>query len=100
MMQAFLNLEAISKMFETGFAVYFSRSRNKIWLKGESSDNRQKIEKVYYNRKEFFFVYVVSQKLAACHEGYYSCFFRKIETDRSFTQIDFDRKFQPEKVYG
>lgn len=61
LMQAFLNLEAISKMFETGFAVYFSRSRNKIWLKGESSDNRQKIEKVYYNRKEFFFVYVVSQ---------------------------------------
>ena len=100
LMQAFVNVEALSKTFETGFANYFSRSRNKIWLKGESSDNRQIVEKVYYNEKEAFFVYMVKQKLAACHEGFYSCFFRKIEADRSFTQIDFDRKFKPEKVYG
>lgn len=100
LMQAFINLEALKKTFETGFANYFSRSRNKIWLKGESSDNRQKILHIYFSQKGSFFVYVVDQKIAACHEGFYSCFFRKVELDGSFTQIDFDRKFLPEKVYG
>jgi phosphoribosyl-AMP cyclohydrolase len=100
LMQAYLNLEALSETFKTGYANYFSRSRNKIWLKGESSDNKQKINKVFYSEQDSFFVYSVSQNLAACHEGFYSCFFRKINTDGSFEQIDFDRKFKPEKVYG
>lgn len=100
LMQAFLNLEALKQTLDTGFANYFSRSRNKIWLKGESSDNKQKILNLYYSQKGSFFVYIVNQKSAACHEGFYSCFFRKMEADGQFIQIDFDRKFLPEKVYG
>ncbi len=100
LMQAFLNSMALAETFKTGYATYFSRSRNKIWLKGESSDNKQELVEAYYTEKNSFFVYVVKQKTAACHEGFYSCFFRKINPDGHFTQIDFDRKFKPEKVYG
>ena len=99
-MQAFVNTTALSETFRTGFANYFSRSRNKIWLKGESSDNRQEIVDVYNSVGNSFFIYVVKQKIAACHEGFYSCFYRKLNQDQSLTQIDFDRKFKPEKVYG
>ena len=100
LMQAFVNTTALSETFRTGFANYFSRSRNKIWLKGESSDNRQEIVDVYNSVGNSFFIYVVKQKIAACHEGFYSCFYRKLNQDQSLTQIDFDRKFKPEKVYG
>ncbi|MBP9885449.1 MAG: phosphoribosyl-AMP cyclohydrolase [Leptospiraceae bacterium] len=100
LMQAFVNKEALENTLNTGFANYFSRSRNKIWLKGESSDNKQKILNIYFSQKGSFFIYVVNQKKAACHEGFYSCFFRKMELNGGFTQIDFDRKFLPEKVYG
>jgi phosphoribosyl-AMP cyclohydrolase len=100
LMQAFINSEALAETFRTKYANYFSRSRNKIWLKGESSDNKQELIEVFQSENKTFFVYVVKQKLAACHEGFYSCFFRKLNSDMSFTQIDFDRKFKPEKVYG
>jgi phosphoribosyl-AMP cyclohydrolase len=100
LMQAFLNSHSLSETFGTKFANYFSRSRNKNWLKGESSDNKQEILEVYFSEKDSFFVYVVKQKMAACHEGFYSCFYRKINSDKSLIQIDFDRKFKPEKVYG
>lgn len=98
LMQAFVNEEALEKTLESGFAVYFSRSRNKIWLKGESSNNKQKIIDIQY--ADSFFVYIVKQDLAACHEGFYSCFYRQLLADGSIAQIDFDRKFLPDKVYG
>jgi phosphoribosyl-AMP cyclohydrolase len=100
LMQAYLNIGALSETFKTGYANYFSRSRNKIWLKGESSDHKQEMIQVEYSSKNSLFIYVVKQSIAACHDGFYSCFYRKINLDGSFSQIDFDRKFEPEKVYG
>jgi phosphoribosyl-AMP cyclohydrolase len=58
LMQAFVNTTALSETFRTGFANYFSRSRNKIWLKGESSDNRQEIVDVYNSVGKFFFLFM------------------------------------------
>lgn len=90
LMQAFLNQTALNKSFETGFGYYFSRSRNSLWFKGETSNSTQIIKTIYFDDKNQFFVYVVKQNLAACHDGYYSCFYRKFENE-NLTQIDFKK---------
>jgi phosphoribosyl-AMP cyclohydrolase len=99
LMQAFLNAKALAKTFETGYAHYFSRSRNSIWFKGESSGNTQKIIKVEMQLNKNFFIYLVHQNLAACHEGYYSCYFRKITSDGNLLQIDNEKRFDSDSIY-
>lgn len=90
LMQAFLNQTALEKSFQTGFGHYFSRSRNSLWFKGETSHSTQEIKKILLDKEKSFFVYQVKQNLAACHEGYYSCFYRKFyKTELS--QIDFKK---------
>ncbi len=90
LMQAFLNQLALQKTFETGFGNYFSRSRNSLWFKGGTSNSTQVIKEIFFDDKNEFFVYVVKQNLAACHDGYYSCFYRKFE-NLILTQIDFKK---------
>jgi phosphoribosyl-AMP cyclohydrolase len=99
LMQAFVNEEALRKTFETKFGHYFSRSRNSLWFKGETSGNTQSIKSIFYDAKRKFLVYEVVQNLAACHEGYYSCYFRKIEKGE-LVQIDSEKKFDSEKIYN
>lgn len=76
LMLAYMNKEALEKTFSTGRAHYFSRSRNKLWLKGETSGNIQEVKAVYYDCDEDAILLSVNQTGAACHTGEESCFFR------------------------
>ncbi|MDX1959940.1 MAG: phosphoribosyl-AMP cyclohydrolase [Leptospiraceae bacterium] len=87
LMQAFLNFEALQLTLDTNFAHYFSRSRNKLWKKGEESGHLQKIILVEYSKKYNFYLYSVKQTSVACHTGNYSCFFRKLTKDSTWEQI-------------
>jgi phosphoribosyl-ATP pyrophosphohydrolase/phosphoribosyl-AMP cyclohydrolase len=79
LMQAYANKEAIKKTIETGYATYFSRSRNKIWVKGETSGNKQKIVKIKVDCDEDSILYLVEDYGVACHTGKESCFYRDID---------------------
>ncbi|MGB9732157.1 MULTISPECIES: phosphoribosyl-AMP cyclohydrolase [Calditerrivibrio] len=78
LMQAFVNEEALRLSIKSGYAHYFSRSRNTIWKKGETSGNVQKIVKILVDCDEDCILYMVKQSGVACHTGEYSCFFREI----------------------
>ncbi|GBF40105.1 phosphoribosyl-AMP cyclohydrolase [Leptospira johnsonii] len=81
LMQAFSNLESLELSKNESLGIYFSRSRNQLWRKGDTSGHIQKLKRILAPKDGSFVVYEVAQEGAACHEGYYSCFFR--EQDRS-----------------
>ena len=80
LMLAYANLEAVRKTQETGYAHYWSRSRNTLWKKGESSGHVQQITEVLVDCDEDTLLYKVSQTGPACHTGEKSFFFRKLQT--------------------
>ena len=99
LMVAFVNREAWEETLRTGNATYWSRSRGKLWRKGETSGNIQKIREILVDCDADTVIYKVDQLGgAACHEGYRSCFFRKVEGDR-LTVIG-ERVLDPAKIYG
>ena len=81
LMLAYANMEAVKKTQESGFAHYWSRSRNALWKKGESSGHLQKIVEVLVDCDEDTLLYKVLQSGAACHTGEPTCFFRKLPTN-------------------
>ena len=83
LMLAYVNLEAVRKTQETGYAHYWSRSRNTLWKKGESSGHVQQITEVLVDCDEDTLLYKVSQTGPACHTGAKSCFFRELQTKPS-----------------
>ncbi|MCD6262565.1 MAG: phosphoribosyl-AMP cyclohydrolase [Deltaproteobacteria bacterium] len=100
LMLAYINEEAWNRTLETGEAHFFSRSRNKLWHKGESSGHVQKIKAVYADCDNDTVLFQVEQLGgAACHMGYKSCFHKKINKNGDVT-IEGDKVFDPEKVYG
>ncbi len=78
LMLAYASREAVEKTLETGYAHYYSRSRGKLWKKGETSGNVQKVKEVLLDCDGDTLLYLVEQKGVACHTGEYSCFFRKL----------------------
>jgi phosphoribosyl-AMP cyclohydrolase len=95
LMMAYANEEAVRLTQETGFAHYYSRSRKKLWKKGEESGHFQKVMRVLADCDEDCLIYEVEQAGAACHTGYASCFYRTLEGTVIGTKV-----FDPEKVYG
>ena len=81
LMLAHMNREALARTLETGYMTYWSRSRRQLWLKGESSGNRQRVASAHLDcdGDALVFRVVAEGAGAACHEGYRSCFFRKLE---------------------
>lgn len=77
LMQAYASRDALRLTFETGYAHYFSRSRQSLWKKGETSGNVQKVTAVFTDCDEDSILYLVNQEGAACHTGSQSCFFNK-----------------------
>jgi phosphoribosyl-AMP cyclohydrolase len=99
LMIAWMNREAFEETLRTGVACYFSRSRSRLWRKGEESGNVQEVEAVYIDCDGDAILLKVRQRGgAACHEGYKSCFFRKIEGGEAVVVAD--RVFDPATVYG
>ena len=98
LMLAYANKVAVEQTIKTGQAHYFSTSRQKLWLKGESSGNTQAVSEVLLDCDGDAFIYKVSQKTGACHKGYRSCFFRKVEGDDA--KIFCEKVFDPDNVYG
>ena len=97
LMVAYMNPEALKKTIETKKAHYWSTSRQKLWLKGESSSNFQHVEEILVDCDEDAVLIKVSQKGGACHEGYESCFFRKLIDNK--LEIVGNKVFDPDEVY-
>lgn len=99
LMLAYINKQAWEKTLATGKAHFWSRSRQKLWLKGESSGHVQLIREILIDCDQDTVVFKVEQLGgAACHKGYRSCFFRRLEGDE--LQTIGERIFDPAAVYG
>jgi len=98
LMVANMNEEALVKTLTTGLMHYWSRSRKRLWLKGETSGHYQHVRGVWVDCDGDAALFDVEQMGAACHEGYYSCFYRKLRKGKLV--IALKRKFNPKKVYG
>ena len=100
LMLGFMNAESLAETQRTGEVVFFSRSRNKLWKKGESSGHVLRVREMCVDcDADALLVRVEAVGPGVCHEGYRSCFFRAIEADGD-ARIIADRTFTPEKVYG
>jgi phosphoribosyl-AMP cyclohydrolase len=98
LMLAWMNREAFEETLRTGRACYFSRSRNRLWRKGEESGHVQDVREVLIDCDADTVLLKVKQiGGAACHEGYASCFFRKVE-GKDLTLVG-ERVFEPADVY-
>ena len=99
LMLAWMNREAFEETMRTGRACYFSRSRNRLWRKGEESGNVQQVSEIYVDCDADTILLKVKQiGGAACHEGYVSCFFRKLDGEE--LKVIGERVFDPKEVYG
>jgi phosphoribosyl-AMP cyclohydrolase len=95
LMVAYANEDAVELTRKTGYAHYFSRSRKKLWKKGEESGHFQRVFRILVDCDEDCLLYEVDQTGAACHTGYRSCFYRTIEGEVVSEQV-----FDPAKVYA
>jgi Phosphoribosyl-AMP cyclohydrolase len=99
LMVASMNQEALRLTRETGETYLFSRSRQKLWHKGEESGNTQAVRALYVNCEEnSLLLRVVQHNGAACHEGYHSCYYRRLLPDDRL-EIVAERVFDPTEVY-
>jgi len=99
LMVGYMNEEAFRKTVETGFATFYSRSRQKLWLKGESSGHRLLVKQISTDcDRDAVLVEVEALGPGVCHEGYQSCFFRKL--DNGDWKIVEERTYDPNAVYG
>ena len=94
LMMAYANDEAVRLTETTGVAHYYSRSRKKLWKKGEESGHFQKVKRILADCDEDCLIYEVEQTGAACHTGYRTCFYRTLEEE-----IIAEKVFDPETVY-
>ena len=90
--------QAVLKTLTSGLMHYWSRSRRKLWLKGERLGHYQRVRDVWVDCDGDALVFDVEQLGAACHEGYRSCFYRKLKQGKLVQVLK--RKFKPEEVYG
>ena len=100
LMLAYMNQTAWEETLRTGRVCYYSRSRQKLWRKGEESGNVQEVKSIYFDCDADTLLIRVNQiGGAACHEGYRSCFFRKIDPKSGRVEVIGERVFDPKAVY-
>ena len=100
LMLAYMNQTAWEETLKTGRVCYYSRSRQKLWRKGEESGNVQEVKSIFFDCDADTLLIRVNQiGGAACHEGYKSCFFRKIDPQTGSVQVIGERVFDPKAVY-
>ena len=98
LMMAWMNRESLGKTVETGQTHFYSRSRGKLWLKGETSGHTQAVQSIATDCDKDTLLIKVRQAGAACHDGYYSCFYREHVPQGEWKVIG-NKVFEPEKVY-
>jgi phosphoribosyl-AMP cyclohydrolase len=99
LMVGFMNQEAFDKTVETGYATFYSRSRKKLWLKGESSGHRLVVKSIATDcDKDAVLVKVEALGPGVCHNGYESCFYRQPK-DGNWVDVD-RRTYDPDAIYG
>ena len=100
LMLGFMNEAALDATRATGDVTFFSRSRNKLWRKGESSGHALRVREIRLDcDADAVLVRVDALGPGVCHEGYQSCFFRRFQPDGS-AKVVAERTFDPEAVYG
>jgi phosphoribosyl-AMP cyclohydrolase len=100
LMMAWMNREALRRTIETGKATYWSRSRQKFWIKGETSGHFQEVESIYVDCDADVVLLKVKQIGAACHTGRRSCFFRQVDVDSGGLRNVLEPLVNPEEVYS
>jgi len=100
LMVAYMNAESLKQTLETGKTHFFSRSRNKFWLKGESSGHFQLVKEVLTDCDKDTLVIRVEQIGGACHLGYKTCFVNKIDGKGDLSGITQEKGFDPGSTYG
>lgn len=101
LMVAYMNQEALQQTIRTGIAIYYSRSRKKLWKKGEQSGHIQKVQQILVDCDQDCLVLKVAVDAGQCHVGYDSCFYRAIKKNYH-EKLEFiaEKTYDPEKTYG
>ena len=101
LMMAYMNRDALQRTIETGWATYYSRSRGRLWKKGEKSGHAQKVEQILVDCDQDSLVLRVSVDAGQCHVGYQSCFYRALKKG-SGDELQFiaERVYDPQQTYG
>lgn len=97
LMLGYMNKEAVSRTLESGKVHFWSRSRSKMWVKGETSGHTQRVMDIFFDCDIDTILVKVDQKVAACHTGYRSCFYRKIKGNDLI--ICGEKVFEEKEVY-
>lgn len=100
LMHAYMNAEALARTLETGLAHYYSRSRGRLWQKGEESGHVQRVQAILYDCDQDTLLLQVDQEVAACHTGNRSCFYRQLPAGEERGVGVGDRRFDPAAVYS
>ena len=100
LMMAWMNRASLERTLATGKTHFWSRSRQKYWMKGESSGHTQTVKSVSFDCDGDTLLIQVEQIGAACHEGYQSCFFRTVQSDGVTSRVTEPRLQTPEQIYG
>ena len=99
LMMAYMDKTAFDLTLKTGKAHYWSRSRKSYWMKGESSGHTQEIKEIYFDCDKDTLLIKIKQNVAACHDGYRSCFYRKMDAKTGEVEITGKKIFDEKKVY-
>ena len=94
----YMDAEALEKTMESGKIYVYRRSKGRVMIKGETSGCTQEVKEIFVDCADNSILFKVKQNRAACHEGYFSCYFRKVDGDRG-TSIEDVRVFDPKDVY-
>lgn len=99
LMLAYMNADSIKMMMEEKKTCFYSRSRQKFWIKGESSGHVQHVKEIYFDCDKDTLLIKVEQIGGACHEGYRSCFYRKIDDTFENAEVVGEKVFDPNEAY-
>ena len=100
LMFAYMNRQALDLTIQTGYATYFSRSRQKLWKKGQESGHLQKVEQILIDCDQDCLVLKVTISAGQCHVGYKSCFYRALKKDNDKKlELIADKVYDPKEIY-
>ena len=99
LMFAWMNHESLENTLKTGLMTYWSRSRQKLWLKGETSGHTQRVVRWFVDCDKDVLLFEVEQTTGACHTGYESCFFQELDRSAQSLEVKESKQFDDQTVY-